>query len=74
MTVYTFLVKRLLTVREDNSVFTLSIPEQCEVFATKFDDLQRSISKVSISNKMLAGMYACSYSYTHDITVTHFLL
>ena len=47
----------MYALREDNNIFTLNIPEQCQVFANKFDELQSSISKVSVSNEMLAGIY-----------------
>ena len=46
-------------------IFTLNIPEQCQVFANKFDELQSSISKVSVSNEILAGIYLCTQDYKY---------
>lgn len=59
----TFLVQRLFTLREDNNIFTSNIPEEYQVFANKFDELQSSILKVLISNEMLAGVYTHTVMY-----------
>jgi len=51
------LAQRLMKTRStgDKAVIKFEIPEECKKFENIYDDLQRKLSKVSLTNELLAG-------------------
>jgi len=50
------LVQRLMHIKKNDSMASFMLPEDCENFATIYDDLQGKLEQVSVTDELLAGM------------------
>ena len=50
-----FSVNRLLWLKQEQKLLTLTIPLDCERFKKKFESLQTKISKIAVLDELLAG-------------------
>lgn len=62
---YYLIAERLLLIRKDNITITLTLPENCKIFAEKYDSLQLAISQISVVDELLAGKHMCDLLTIH---------